>query len=253
MTGVLELDIGNTRAKWRVLDANRKPADRGHWAHSASALPADSELDGMIESTQCERVRVGSVAAEELNQHLQEWATARKLNIQFAQTSVACAGVSNSYDQPERMGVDRWLAMLAAFNRYPGNICVIDCGTALTLDVVTAVGKHLGGLIMPGVRLQQNALRQHTDKVIFSKQPDVGELRLGTDTPSCVHNGSMFMLVGAIHEVLLHAEQQLGADVQCVISGGDAALLLPLLEPVLQEIVIEAPDIVLDGLQYALP
>jgi len=60
-------------------------------------------------------------------------------------------------------------------------------------------------------------------------------------------------LVGAIHEVLSYVEQQVGADVQCVISGGDAALLLPLLRPLLQESVIEASDIVLDGLQYAVP
>jgi type III pantothenate kinase len=184
---------------------------------------------------------------------LREWAATRKLDIQFAKTSAVCAGVSNSYDRPERMGVDRWLAMLATFNQYSGNTCVIDCGTALTFDVLNAAGKHLGGLIMPGARLQQNALHEHTDRVIFSKQSDAGDLRLGTDTPGCVHNGSKFMLVGAIHEVLRHAEQRLGSDVQCVISGGDAALLLPLLRPVLQETVIEAPDIVLDGLQYALP
>ncbi|MGI9284039.1 MAG: type III pantothenate kinase, partial [Pseudomonadales bacterium] len=221
--------------------------------HSAASLPTDSELDSMLDSAHCVRARVGSVAAESLNQRLREWAAARRLSMQFAQTQAAGAGVINSYDQPESMGVDRWLAMLAAFNRHPRNICVIDCGTALTLDVVATNGKHLGGLIMPGIRLQQSALRQHTDKVIFSKQPHSGELQLGTDTPSCVHNGSKFMLVGAIHEVLLHANQRLGAEVQCVISGGDAALLVPLLQPVLQETIIEAPDIVLEGLQYAVP
>lgn len=250
---ILEIDVGNTRAKWRVVDALGQAGDRGHWAHSKMALPAAAELDDMLGCSRCRRARVGSVAGAALNQRLQGWAVTRKLDMQFAQASVACAGVSNSYDQPARMGVDRWLAMLAAFNRYGGNLCVIDCGTALTFDVVSAAGKHIGGLIMPGVRLQQNALGEHTDKVIFSKQPTAGELRLGTDTPGCVHNGSKFMLVGAIHEVLSYVEQQVGADVQCVISGGDAALLLPLLRPLLQESVIEASDIVLDGLQYAVP
>ncbi|HID72512.1 TPA: type III pantothenate kinase, partial [Candidatus Micrarchaeota archaeon] len=168
---ILEIDVGNTRAKWRVVDALGQAGDRGHWAHSKTALPAAAELDDMLGCSRCRRARVGSVAGAALNQRLQDWAATRKLDIQFAQTSVACAGVSNSYDQPARMGVDRWLAMLAAFNHYRGNLCVIDCGTALTFDVVSAAGKHIGGLIMPGVRLQQNALREHTDKVIFSKQP----------------------------------------------------------------------------------
>ena len=253
MTHVLELDIGNTRAKWRMLDVAGKCVNRGAWTHSATSLPADSDLARMLIVGNCERVRVASVACDGVDQHLRAWAVERRLRIQFAETSSVCAGVSNSYQQPERMGVDRWMAMLAAFNHYPGNLCTIDCGTALKFEVISAAGAHLGGLIMPGMRLQQHALRQHTARIKFIDQPDTNELQLGTDTASCVQNGSKFMLVGAIHEVVRHAEKKLGCDVQCVISGGDAALLYPLLQSVLQETVITAPDLVLDGLQYALP
>ncbi len=253
MIHILELDIGNTRAKWRVIDAAGNAVSRGDWPHSALQLPLDSELDSMLNAVNCDRIRVASVASDAINQRLRDWAAARKSVIQFAQTTAACAGVSNSYLQPARMGVDRWLAVVAAFNQYPGNICVVDCGTALKFEVISAAGKHLGGLIMPGMRLQQNALRQHTAKIKFIEQPETDTLELGTDTASCVQNGSKFMLVGAIHEVLRHAERQLDSDVQCVISGGDAALLIPLLQPVLQETIIAAPDIVLDGLQYAVP
>lgn len=253
MTYILELDIGNTRAKWRVLDIAGNAIGRGDWSHSATLLPANSDLDSMLDARDCERIRIASVACDGVDQRLREWAAARQLRIQFAATTSACAGVSNSYRQPERMGVDRWMAILAAFNQYPGDICTVDCGTALKCEVVAATGAHLGGLIMPGMRLQQNALRQHTAKVKFIEQPDTGDMQLGTDTASCVQNGSKFMLVGAIHEVFFYAEQQLGRNVQCVISGGDAALLIPLLQTVLQEKVIAAPDLVLDGLQYALP
>ncbi len=253
MTHILELDIGNTRAKWRVLDATGSPVGRGDWSHGATSLPTNSQLDNMLDSGNCERVRIASVACDGVDQRLREWAAIRKLHIQFAATRSTCAGVSNSYQQPELMGVDRWMAMLAAFNQYPGNLCTVDCGTALKFEVISASGTHLGGLIMPGMRLQQSALRQHTAKIKFIDQPDTSDLQLGTDTASCVQNGSKFMLVGAIHEVLRHAEERLGCTVQCVISGGDAALLTPLLQSVLQETVITAPDLVLDGLQYALP
>lgn len=253
MTHVLELDIGNTRAKWRAIDAAGNVGSRGDWPHSAAQLPLDSKLNEMLDVADCQRIRVASVASDELNLRLREWATARKLVIQFAQTSAACAGVNNSYLEPERMGVDRWLAVLAAFNQYPGNTCVVDCGTALKFEVISAAGAHLGGLIMPGMRLQQNVLREHTAKINFIEQPENETLQLGKDTASCVQNGSKFMLVGAIHEVLRHAELKLGAKVQCLISGGDAALLMPLLHTELQESVIAVPDIVLDGLQYALP
>ena len=253
MMHVLEMDIGNTRAKWRVVDAAGKSISRGDWPHSAVQLPLDAELDNMLNAADVERIKVASVANDTINQRLQKWAAARKLVIQFAQTSATCAGVSNSYLEPERMGVDRWLAVLAAFNQYPGNTCVVDCGTALKFEVISAAGKHLGGLIMPGMRLQQKALRQHTAKIKFTAQAETDTLQLGKDTASCVQNGSKFMLVGAVHEVLRHAEEQLGSNVQCLISGGDAALLTPLLQTVLRETVIAAPDIVLDGLQYALP
>lgn len=253
MSAVLELDVGNTRVKWRIVDVHGNALQSGHWAHGGGALPEDAQLDRLLEDNHCRSARVGSVAAEAVNDRLRKWATTRRLGMRFAHSSAESAGVSNSYRQPGLMGVDRWLAMLAAFNQYPGNICVIDCGTALTIDVVNAAGQHLGGLIMPGIRLQQNALREYTDKVIFNERPRTAELQLGNDTAGCVHNGSKFMLVGAIHEVLSHSKRLLGGEMACIMTGGDADLLAPLLQAPLQDAVIVAPDIVLDGLKYALP
>src|SRR5690606_16101045 len=80
------------------------------------------------------------------------------LQPEFATVTASCAGVQNGYVVPEKLGVDRWLALLAAYTTAAGPCCVVDCGTTITVDFVDRTGRHRGGYIVPGLHLMRDAL-----------------------------------------------------------------------------------------------
>jgi len=131
--------------------------------------------------------------------------------------------VHNGYEDPHQMGADRWVAMLAAYTKYQKAVCVIDCGTAVTLDIVSAQGQHLGGLIMPGLDMMQNALYMGTRRI----KPTKGDLRdLGMNTADAVTSGCYQLLVNGLQGLVEKHAAAVEGDLLCVVTGGNAALLV---------------------------
>jgi len=156
----LDIDMGNTRTKWRC-------------GGEGGALPAP-ELPCPVVAP--ERVRVasvlgnrGSIAAE----------IRRRFNVEaeFAATSASLAGVRCGYREPHRLGVDRWLAVVAAWQRTHHALAVISVGTAACADFVDADGRHAGGYIAPGLRLLVDVLDRRTAGVRPEprEEPSAGE------------------------------------------------------------------------------
>jgi len=133
-------------------------------------------------------------------------------------------GVSNAYDEPETMGSDRWAVLVAAYHLVPGAVCVVDCGTAMTLDVVDHQGRHQGGLILPGYHLQQQCIveRAATIRTKDDEALAVSHSGLGQSTLSCLRQGSLMALQGAISQVMGFKES---TDIKLVLTGGDAKLV----------------------------
>lgn len=127
-----------------------------------------------------------------------------------------------AYDPAEKLGSDRYLAMLGARALYQQPLCVIGCGTAITLDAIDEKGNHLGGMILPGMRLAENALLQNTQLLTPMRwSPN----KLGQDTASCISAGIHHALPAGIEQIITELE----ADYQCVfrrfVFGGDAMIL----------------------------
>ena len=154
--------------------------------------------------------------------------------VRIAETEAAAAGVRNGYVEPRQLGVDRWLAMLAAFTRYRAAVCVVDAGTALTVDAVAPDGHHLGGMIVPGPVLMRTALVRETGGI--GRAADLigcpgaaegaGHDFWGRDTESCVRLGSVqatVCLVESCMKALARSTEQSGV---LVLTGGDAPALL---------------------------
>ncbi|MFK8020819.1 MAG: type III pantothenate kinase [Pseudomonadales bacterium] len=242
---MLEIDVGNSRVKWRVIEGGAilraSTCSHDEMANSTVALHKEFAV--------VDRVRVASVA-DSLRSALQALAKKANVPIEFAQSVSNCAGVTNSYDRPQMLGVDRWLAMLAAFNCEVrvGAAVVIDSGTSLTIDVVAETGIHMGGLILPGKQLLLESLTRNTEKVLFDPELGDAALSLGRSTQTAVLNGSLHMLVGAIHQAIQSAGLD-SSQATYFLSGGDAQLLRPYLD--IETLVV--PDLVLDGLRYSLP
>lgn len=193
----LQLDVGNSSAKWRLV-VDGEVLQRGSYqlenSESQQALlDCTSDLD---------RIWISSVASPGVESQLtvlleQRWG----VKPWFARTAAETAGLRNSYTMPARMGVDRWLAMLAAWCGGSGRVCVVDAGSALTIDLVAADGRHEGGYIIPGLTLMERALLQDTDRVRFAEEAGY-ELTPGTSTAEAVRHGVALAQAGAVTLVL---------------------------------------------------
>lgn len=210
----------------------------------------DGDLQSQLASIEAESVDsiwVASVAAEEVNDKLA--AGLRKLwgrDAWFAATAERMNGLVNSYAHPERMGVDRWLAMLGAKARCSDRFCVVDVGSALTIDLVGADGVHEGGYILPGPRLMSESLNQNTARVRYSGFPKLGASP-GTDTATAVSNGIALALSGAIEQAVRHSQRS-GPRPEVVITGGAGKAVQGLLQCTAQYV----EDLVFEGLEIAI-
>ncbi len=132
------------------------------------------------------------------------------------------ARLTLAYDDPQTLGSDRYLAMLGARDLSDDPLCVIGCGTALTVDVVDGQGKHLGGSILPGIRLAENALLQNTHRLIPMRWTPT---LLGTDTASCIGAGIHHALPGGVAHIIDALESRHGNSFERIAFGGDAQIL----------------------------
>jgi type III pantothenate kinase len=232
---ILQLDVGNTRTKWRLI-GDDSVVERGVVA-STQLLQLDLPLSIPDSPSQVQISSVAGAAVEgELAQRVQErWGC----TAWFARSSAQACGMNNSYAQPERMGVDRWLAMIAAWRDAASDVCVIDAGSALTIDFVDAGGQHRGGFILPGLASMERALLSDTDRVRFGQAP-ADSLAPGLSTEEAVFHGLMLSQAGAVNLAL----QQYPDKPGLYFSGGNGQRLYQLLDigGILRE------DLVLDGL-----
>lgn len=185
-------------------------------------------------------IRVASVAGEAVNQQLVDGfaGTANPAPV-FARTQARAAGVTNSYQEPARMGVDRWLVMLAAYSKARGRCCVVDCGSAITVDYIEADGRHQGGYIIPGLRLMQRGLLANTAEIIVDQDPEAFTIEPGQHTSAAVVHGINYAFQALAEKIVA----ELGETDRLYVTGGDGALFQHLCGR--GEFV---PELVLDGL-----
>ena len=213
----LLVDIGNTNLKWAYWDSGqlREPGSHAH----EGALPAKI-TDTWLASPAPLAMLVANVAGAGLQQRLTDWTLAHwGLAPTYASSQPFCLGVTNGYREYGSLGVDRWLAIIAAYHRFRRAVLVVDCGTAVTLDAVRDDGQHLGGLIMPGLRMMRAALSSGTRLPPTQADREMGAL--GNDTVSCIVAGIRQALVGAIERTLQRVPTGSPNNPLLVFTGGD--------------------------------
>ncbi|MGH1472582.1 MAG: type III pantothenate kinase [Cellvibrionaceae bacterium] len=242
---ILDVDIGNTRIKWRLTFEGVVVAS-GVCDHSAGLSEYFRES---LAGKKVDRVRVASVVEGEALNNLfvisrESWAT----ELEIAKVQPRCAGVEQGYDDYTRLGVDRWLGVLAAHNKYKKACLVVGCGTATTLDFVDARGVHLGGYIVPGLNLMRRSLFGGTDAVKVDSFVDDNSFVPGKSTEQAVNRGLLLMVIAIINESCDWLSS-IDDDFQLVLCGGDGELIGR--HTGVQYIYEES--LVLDGLAFALP
>ncbi|GLK89847.1 pantothenate kinase [Pseudomonas turukhanskensis] len=245
---ILELDCGNSFIKWRVLDRQSAVVGGGVVGSTEELLVGLDKVSGLT----LRAARMVSVRSDD-----ETSALANLLFERFAVTTLRARpaevieGVTNGYDDYQRLGLDRWLAIVAAY-RLAGKAClVLDLGTAVTSDFVAADGAHLGGFICPGVPLMRNQLRTHTRRIRYdddAAERALHDLTPGRSTVEAVERGCSLMLRGFVQTQLELAREYWGESFEVFLTGGDAGSV--------EEILPAArvmPDLIFIGLAIACP
>jgi type III pantothenate kinase len=226
---VIVLDVGNSSVKWATENNGvLEGVGRFYYRDEGFTRSASRAWEGLP----APRVfAVANVAGTGIEREISEWAgQVWDTTPCYIRATNQAAGVINAYREPGTLGADRWAAIVAARHDTENPVCVIDCGTAITLDVVDATGRHLGGLIAPGLAMMRRSLAQET--VAIGPLPDaVDELPsiFSRNTVEGVNSGIMYMAGALIDRVIGEAAAGCGGNLEAVITGGDAEKLLPML------------------------
>ena len=234
-------DLGNSRLKCAPLGADGRPGEVRAHAHEGGRLAGDwlERLPARIEAAY-----VASVAAPALRVALLEALATRAARISLAASGRGWQGLRIAYPEPSRLGVDRFLALLAAHAR-GGGWLVVGVGTALTVDLLDAAGRHHGGRIAPSPTLMREALHQRAAQLPASGGAYAA---FATDTADALASGCLGAALGLVEQSLRAARAACG-EVPLLLHGGGAEALrahLPGAEL--------APSLVLEGLaRWARP
>lgn len=231
------LDLGNSRLKLAVLAADAAHGPVRAVAHAAiKRVVAEDASVGPGDTAW-----LASVAAAAVLDPLVAILQARGLRVERVTTRAREGRLQIAYPDPHTLGVDRFLALLAASVRDDGPWVVVSAGTALTADVLATDGRHLGGVIAAMPADMRAALARRVPAL------DVpgGDVRaLGTDTADAIASGAAHAACGLVERIARAAQLQCGAEPLVLVAGGGAEALRALDVPRLQS----APTLVLAGL-----
>lgn len=223
---MLLIDLGNSRLKWRTWDGQTLgPVQTLAHQDGQLAMEFDAALAALESPHQA---IISCVATPTLRNALQFALQNANIHSHWVQSPARGLGLINSYAQPERLGVDRFLALAAAYARGGTACCVIDIGTATTVDLCDAQGVHQGGLIAPGPQPLSQALSRQTALPSAARHlPE--QLGWADNTELALQLGALHTACGLIERAFKLARAQLGCEFAW-LTGGGAELLAPHLD-----------------------
>jgi type III pantothenate kinase len=238
------LDLGNTRLKVASWRPGEGLGEVQAWTHGAADFAPSMQrwLAGVQAGDAC---WLASVAGSELTAAVAEALASRGNPATRARSKAECAGVRIAYAEPSRLGVDRFLGLLAAHARGDGPWLIISAGSALTVDLLDASGLHHGGLIAPSPEHMRSALAARFPALAFAG----GEASdFAADTADAIASGSIAAAAGLVERAHRKASRRLGVAPRVLVSGGGGQRLASALELDVELV----PSLVLAGLaEYA--
>lgn len=241
---ILFVDIGNTRVKWATHGQGRTSPQ--HAAEHAG-WSADDWRRELFNGPPIERVLAATVAGADSRLALEAAARmAGTTRVEFVTSTAALAGVQNAYPEPGLLGVDRWVAVIGAFHLAHGACCVVDVGTAATIDTVDATGRHLGGFIVPGPRMMVRSLHAGTSNLAAhsAASPAGGAQLFADNTRDAIERGCRVAVAALIDRAYAELARRTQSAPRLYCTGGAANEVLPYVLATCEHV----PDLVLRGL-----
>ncbi|MFZ4534998.1 type III pantothenate kinase [Propionivibrio sp.] len=231
---MIAIDAGNTRLKWGVHDG-------AAWV-AQGVLPT-GEAARLAEVSaawpDAARVVACNVAGEAVEQAINAALAQRFPALLWLRSSAGVCGVRNGYEQPERLGADRWAALIGAHAQVATDCLVVCAGTATTVDCLDATGVFRGGLILPGIELMRASLAGNTAQLPLAEGEFRSEPR---NTMDAIASGCLQAQIGAIERMFSGLSGKPGAI--CLLTGGAA----PCIAPYLNIPFKMSENLILDGL-----
>lgn len=214
---ILAVDAGNSRVKWALHDGHSFV--REGWAMHADLDALDAQWSSLPAPS---AIVIANVAGDGVGQRLRKLSERWKTAPRWVSSARSQAGVSNRYDEPSQLGIDRWAALIGA-RRFSSEPCVVvNAGTAMTVDALTAKGEFIGGIIVPGFDLMHESLAAHTARLSAERGNFTSFPRTTRDA---ITSGAIQALCGAVErmrDAMLVAGHQ---DPVLIFSGGAGELV----------------------------
>src|SRR5579862_1556007 len=226
---LLTIDVGNTNT---VLGVFRGEELIAHWRLTTARMQTVDEYGVLIRNLftlkeldprEVQGVIVSSVVPP------MNWTLAQTSKIYFEQRAMFVepgvkTGMAVLVDNPQEVGADRIVNGVAAFHKYGGPCIVVDFGTAITFDVISAKGEYLGGVIAPGIGIASEALFSRAAKLPRVEIKDPGRV-VGTNTVANMQAGLYFGAVDMVDGMLTRIKAELKSEATVVATGGQARLV----------------------------
>jgi type III pantothenate kinase len=242
---VLLVDVGNSRIKWARCRGGRlgrsQAAAHAHWG------AADYRRRLFGSARRGGQVLVASVAGAAVNRALARAALRAGAALEFVKVPRRGGGVAVGYVEPWRLGVDRFVAAVGAHALFPRlPLCIVGVGTAMTVDLLSAGGRHLGGVIIPAPALMVDTLFSRTQGIRRRAQGGAagGAGLFARSTRAAVVQGARHAAAALIDRAVEEAQTLTGRRPFVVLHGGEA----PSVRPLLQSACVSVADLVLRGL-----
>ena len=237
MSLYLLFDVGNTRLKWAAIESTQQPSDRQKklWAYSGSINSKSltspdhrAELADYIAKTlpKPDAIAFTCVAGKEAVENLQslfpQW---NDVSWKQLKGDSQYNGVRSLYQDPSKLGADRWAAVIGARALSNANTLIINAGTATTIDLLGANGVHYGGWILPGLELMQKSLESNTAQLPLAVRDEASN-GFGLSTNNAIISGCDAAQIGAIQYAIQLAKEMNHPIDRVWIDGGNAKILL---------------------------
>ncbi len=248
MSLYLLFDVGNSRLKWAAVESSQNPADRQKklWAYSGSigsqslqSPELRAELSDYIAKTLPKPNAIafccvaGEAAVENVKMLFPQW---HDITWKQLHGDSAFKGVRTLYQDPIKLGADRWAAILGARALSAHNTLIMSAGTATTIDMLGANGLHYGGWILPGLGLMHESLQENTAQLPLAVRVNMAssQLGFGTSTADAIIGGCDAAQIGALLRASQLAKEMNHPIERIWLDGGHAKILAAQIHPLLQ-------------------
>jgi type III pantothenate kinase len=233
---LLVVDVGNTQTHFGTYRDGRLVE---HWRFTTVRDSTADELGAVLRNL-LELRGIGladldaSIVSSTVPQLRPEWEAMAARYLDHRMLAVGPGiktGMALRYDNPREIGPDRLVNAVAAFERVEGACVVVDFGTAVTFDPVSAEGEYLGGIIMPGVEISMEAL---TNRAAALPKIELGAPRslIGKSTVDAIRSGVIYGFAGAVDGIMRRLRAEMGAETETIATGGLAEHIVPFTEEI---------------------